>query len=184
MSTPTQPEDSARTVYELTEAERQRAVAAFTRAVGSAPEFGFAPDRAWLEGFCAALAAPQQAGGEAQQWIDDPHDIEQGRMLNPVWLKQRGLTVATYAAAPAAAAPEKLERGRESMLDTPVSYAAKLKRPASDDAKAAERMREALTAVQYDKSYASLKQRTREAISAALSASRKPHANGDQQVGG
>ena len=38
------------------------------------------------------------------KWIDDPHDIEQGRMLNPAWLKLHGLT-AKEAAQPAAQEP-------------------------------------------------------------------------------
>jgi hypothetical protein len=29
---------------------------------------------------------------EPAKWIDDPHDIEQGQMLNPAWLKFHGLT--------------------------------------------------------------------------------------------
>jgi hypothetical protein len=47
------------------------------------------------------------------QWIDDPHDIEQGRMLNPEWLKLHGLTLAQVAAQPRANVPnlESLETG-------------------------------------------------------------------------
>lgn len=50
------------------------------------------------------------SGGEAvPKWIDDPHDIEQGQMLNPAWLKLHGVTAAeavasgTKAATPSAA---------------------------------------------------------------------------------
>ena len=40
------------------------------------------------------------------KWIDDPHDIEQGMMLNPAWLKANNTTVSAIAAQ--AAQPEKM----------------------------------------------------------------------------
>lgn len=38
-----------------------------------------------------ALASPALQA-EPGQWIDDPHDIEQGQMLNPEWLRWHSLT--------------------------------------------------------------------------------------------
>lgn len=49
----------AKLVHELDHQTRSLAVAAFTAAHGSAPNLGFAPDRAWIEGYCSA--APTQA---------------------------------------------------------------------------------------------------------------------------
>ncbi|MEG2049891.1 MAG: hypothetical protein RR100_23815, partial [Comamonas sp.] len=37
----------------------------------------------------AALAATPAAGPVVPKWIDDPHDIEQGQMLNPEWVRQQ-----------------------------------------------------------------------------------------------
>lgn len=49
-----------------------------------------------------ARAQPQADAAEpVAKWIDDPHDIEQGQMLNPAWLKLHGLT-AEQARAPGA----------------------------------------------------------------------------------
>lgn len=31
------------------------------------------------------------------KWIDDPHDIEKGQMLNPLWLEAQGITARTAA---------------------------------------------------------------------------------------
>lgn len=47
----------------------------------------------------AALAATPAAAPAVPKWIDDPHDIEQGQMLNPEWVKAQ-----EAAAAPAAVA--------------------------------------------------------------------------------
>lgn len=47
-------ESRARCVHELRAEERDAAVEAYTRLIGEPPEFGFAPDRGWIEGFCAA----------------------------------------------------------------------------------------------------------------------------------
>lgn len=44
---------------------------------------------------------PAAASGAVAKWIDDPHDIEQGQMLNPAWLKLHGLTAQEALAAPA-----------------------------------------------------------------------------------
>lgn len=56
-----------------------------------------------------AEAAPAPASEAVAKWIDDPHDIEQGMMLNPAWLKLHGLTaqeaVATPTPGDSAAAP-------------------------------------------------------------------------------
>ena len=43
----------------------------------------------------AALAAAPQAPAAPSipQWIDDPHDIEQGQMLNPAWVKAQAQAV-------------------------------------------------------------------------------------------
>lgn len=41
---------SGRTVDELGESQRQAAIAAYRAAHGNDPDFGFAPDRAWIEG--------------------------------------------------------------------------------------------------------------------------------------
>lgn len=51
----------------------------------------------------AALATTPAAAPVVPKWIDDPHDIEQGQMLNPEWVK-----VQEVASAPAAAAPVEL----------------------------------------------------------------------------
>lgn len=56
-----------------------------------------------LEQARAALAATPAAAPVVPKWIDDPHDIEQGQMLNPEWVK-----VQEVASAPAAAAPVEL----------------------------------------------------------------------------
>lgn len=49
------------------------------------------------------------AAAPTGQWIDDPHDIEQGQMLNPEWLKLHGLTAKegslTYASPALQAEP-------------------------------------------------------------------------------
>ncbi|KGH27744.1 hypothetical protein [Comamonas testosteroni] len=37
----------------------------------------------------AALAATPAAAPAVPKWIDDPHDIEQGQMLNPEWVRQQ-----------------------------------------------------------------------------------------------
>jgi hypothetical protein len=45
-----------------------------------------------------AAAAPQApAAPSIPQWIDDPHDIEQGRMLNPAWTQAQADGVAPVA---------------------------------------------------------------------------------------
>lgn len=50
-----------------------------------------------VHAFARALLAARP-----EQWIDDPHDIEQGKMLNPAWLAANGLLSARkYAAAEA-----------------------------------------------------------------------------------
>lgn len=50
-----------------------------------------------VRAFARALLAARP-----EQWIDDPHDIEQGKMLNPAWLAANGLSSARkYAAAEA-----------------------------------------------------------------------------------
>ena len=59
------------------------------------------PWKAWQAR--AALAATPAAAPVVPKWIDDPHDIEQGQMLNPEWVK-----VQEVASAPAAAAPVEL----------------------------------------------------------------------------
>jgi hypothetical protein len=41
-----------------------------------------------------SLASREQ---DVPKWIDDPHDIEQGQMLNPAWLKLHGLTAVQAA---------------------------------------------------------------------------------------
>jgi hypothetical protein len=48
--------------------------------------------------FYAAPTEPAQPA-TLQKWIDDPHDIEQGRMLNPAWLALHGLAACEAAAA-------------------------------------------------------------------------------------
>lgn len=40
----------------------------------------------------AQRAAPVVQGGEPDKWVIDPHDMEQGYMLNPAWLSLHGLT--------------------------------------------------------------------------------------------
>lgn len=57
-------------------------------------------DEVYCQGIVFALvdAAPEDSG--PPQWIDDPHDIEQGRMLNPAWLKAHGLTAAKAGERP------------------------------------------------------------------------------------
>lgn len=65
-----------------------------------------AADRAaYLNGSAPAPSTPPPAGAQqaVAKWIDDPHDIEQGQMLNPAWLARHGLTAADALAAPAAA---------------------------------------------------------------------------------
>jgi hypothetical protein len=53
----------------------------------------------------SASAEPVQ---EPDKWIFDPHDIEQGMMLNPAWLKLHGLTAReAIAASPVTAAREQ-----------------------------------------------------------------------------
>ena len=54
------------------------------------------------EQVAALTPIASHAGAEPDKWIFDPHDIEQGMMLNPEWLKLHGLT-AKQAAAPSAA---------------------------------------------------------------------------------
>ncbi|GEM_PF-1394433 len=56
---------------------------------------------------CALKAAP--AAPSIPQWIDDPHDIEQGQMLNPAW--------AQAQAAPAAPAVDALDADRWRALE-------------------------------------------------------------------
>jgi hypothetical protein len=53
-------------VHELTAAARDAAIAAYTSVHGDPPDFGFAPDRAWMEGFAhaAALVAEPVEGAE------------------------------------------------------------------------------------------------------------------------
>ncbi|OUM00528.1 hypothetical protein [Variovorax sp. JS1663] len=48
-------------------------------------------DELW-RGVRERAATPPTPEAEPAKWIDDPHDIEQGRMLNPAWLKLHGLT--------------------------------------------------------------------------------------------
>lgn len=63
--------------------------------------------RAVQHGFATTPPSPSIAQPEAvPQWIDDPHDIEQGRMLNPEWLKLHGLTAAQVANQRAEAGPD------------------------------------------------------------------------------
>lgn len=54
--------------------------------------------------FNHALSATPAADAQAvPKWIDDPHDIEQGQMLNPEWVKAQ-----TQAAAPSGPAREPM----------------------------------------------------------------------------
>lgn len=46
---------NARPIDELTQQERDIATRAYTHLHGMPPDFGFAPDRAWIEGFAAAI---------------------------------------------------------------------------------------------------------------------------------
>lgn len=72
---------------------------------------------------------PRARGQEAEpaQWISDPHDIEQGQMLNPEWLKLHGLTAASFNAAGhqprAQADAERLEFVLRSMPGDALRYA-------------------------------------------------------------
>lgn len=70
--TPQQEREAARTVYELTETERDCSVKAYTKGHGFSPDLGFAPDRAWLEGFAQARATlPQRDRPLTKQGIID-----------------------------------------------------------------------------------------------------------------
>ena len=51
----------------------------------------------WSVMLATHRASTDEAAG-VPQWIDDPHDIEQGQMLNPEWLKLHGLTAQQVAA--------------------------------------------------------------------------------------
>lgn len=82
-----------------------------TYCVGRHPAF---PDR-WIAEPCTGLNYPSRdaavidiamGGGivdlsraDLPKWIDDPHDIDQGQMLNPEWLKANGLTAREASGA-------------------------------------------------------------------------------------
>lgn len=62
----------------------------------------------------AALASRNEApaASAVPKWIDDPHDIEQGQMLNPAWLKLHGMTLREASAPVQSTAPNaELLRG-------------------------------------------------------------------------
>lgn len=56
---------------------------------------------------------------EVPKWIDDPHDINHGQMLNPAWLKLHDLTPAQAAASreEAAASAEAPSEKQKKLLD-------------------------------------------------------------------
>lgn len=58
-----------RTTYELMESQRESAIAAYRAAHGHDPDFGFAPDRAWIEG--AAYVDADRVMRAAQLATDD-----------------------------------------------------------------------------------------------------------------
>lgn len=63
-----------------------------------------------LVGIQSREAGPTTSG--EPKWIDDPHDIEQGQMLNPAWLKLHGLTLREATAPEQSTAPNaELLRG-------------------------------------------------------------------------
>jgi len=64
----------AKLVHELDHQTRSLAVAAFTAAHGSAPNFGFAPDRAWIEGYCFAAPAQAQEDARVYTYKNQPYD--------------------------------------------------------------------------------------------------------------
>jgi len=49
-------------VYEMNEEDRQAAMRAFEQAHKAKPDLGFAPDRAWIEGWAFAQHPSQSAG--------------------------------------------------------------------------------------------------------------------------
>ncbi|QRF60189.1 hypothetical protein [Variovorax paradoxus] len=70
---------------ELYRAQTTDSVDVLTRSIGKA--------RLLLSLYRDSLAQP----APVPKWIDDPHDIEQGQMLNPAWLKLHGLSEAEAA---------------------------------------------------------------------------------------
>jgi len=56
-----------KTLYELDPDMRKKATAAYNASHGHAPDYGFAPDRAWIEGW--ACAATPQAKADARDAI-------------------------------------------------------------------------------------------------------------------
>lgn len=50
-----------KTLYELDPDMRKKATAAYNASHGHAPDYGFAPDRAWIEGWACAAAPQAQA---------------------------------------------------------------------------------------------------------------------------
>ncbi len=91
------------------------------------PSF-YAPDEGGEECPDCALTAPvatEQAQAVAK-WIDDPHDIEQGQMLNPAWLAHHGLTsneaLATQMGEPAPTTNAERVSSLKRLIGSAVNY--------------------------------------------------------------
>lgn len=59
---------------------------------------------------------PAPAAAVPEKWIDDPHDIEQGQMLNPEWLRLHGITAQQATQAPAATEAPSLREACAALL--------------------------------------------------------------------
>lgn len=70
--------------------------------------------RALLTEALSAQAAPQAVQAAVPKWIDDPHDIEQGQVLNPEWVK---LQQSDAPAHPAEGLPAA-KSGRQVIVDS------------------------------------------------------------------
>ena len=55
---------------------------------------------AWMARAATAAAPQAPAAPSIPQWIDDPHDIEQGQMLNPAWVQAQAAPAAPAVDAP------------------------------------------------------------------------------------
>jgi hypothetical protein len=92
-------------------APQEEAIAEIVSASHDQAEFGerainFLRDFQHLEYGTKLYPAPQAVQAAVPKWIDDPHDIEQGQMLNPEWVK---LQQSDAPAHPAEGVPAQAE---------------------------------------------------------------------------